>query len=128
MRSCLENRKQYLSYSNSLSDTKTIYYGVPRSSFLSPLLFLLYINYLPNVCRHNKNLLFADDCALYTTTKTKNEQQVNSGTSNVGTWLWSISSQKNKDKTATLEFKRNEFSNKRAHKYLDLMIDDKLNL
>ena len=59
----------YVGYTNSLSDTETIKYGVSQGSVLCPLLFLLYINDLPNVCRHDKVVLFAGDCALYTKLK-----------------------------------------------------------
>ena len=52
-----------------------------------PLLFLMYINNLANVCRHNKVVLFADDCALYTTTETGNQQNVKSDTGNVKKWF-----------------------------------------
>ena len=83
------DRKQYVSYSNSISDTKTIYCGVPQGSVLGPLLFLYVIN-LPKVCRHSKVVLFADGCALYTTTETGNQQQVNSDTSNVEKRFWRI--------------------------------------
>ena len=69
LRSYLENREQYVFHNNSISDTKTIYYGVRHCSVLGPLLFLLYNNSLPNVCWHNKILLFADDCSLYKTTE-----------------------------------------------------------
>ena len=62
MRSYQENRKHFVSYNNSLSDTKTINYGVAQDSVLDRLLFLLYVIDLPNVCRHNKIVLFADDC------------------------------------------------------------------
>ena len=120
MRSYLDNPKQYDSYNNSLSDTKTIYCGVAQGSVLGPLLFLLYINDLPNVCRQILVELFADDCAWYTTNKTRNQQQVNTDTSNVENWFLEIKLAINKDKNATIEFNRKKFSNKRSHKYLGL--------
>ena len=49
LRSYLENRKQNVSCNNSLSDTKTIYFYVPKGSVLGPLLFLLHKKDVPNV-------------------------------------------------------------------------------
>ena len=39
--------------------------GVPQGTVLGPLLFLTYINELPNNI-HSSIRLFADDCVLYT--------------------------------------------------------------
>ena len=45
-KSYLENRKQYVCYSDTLSATMPITHGVPQGSILGPLLCILYINYL----------------------------------------------------------------------------------
>ena len=46
--------------------------GAPRGSTLDLLLFLIYINDLPNEMKSNTNL-FADDTSLFTIVKDENE-------------------------------------------------------
>ncbi len=61
----LSDRCQRVRVNDSYSSSSPVQSGVPQGSCLGPLLFLLYINDLPQVIREAKLSLFADDCKLY---------------------------------------------------------------
>ena len=62
--SYLENRTQRCYVSGYLSKPQKIDYGVPQESILGPLLFLIYINDLPNCIEKSTLRMFADDTTL----------------------------------------------------------------
>ena len=63
--SYLNSRKQYVYINGETSQLKDISCGVPQGSVLGPLLFLIYINDLPNISKVLHLFLFADDTNIY---------------------------------------------------------------
>jgi hypothetical protein len=64
--SYVKNRMQYVVADGIYSSLRKLRTGIPQGSVLGPLLFLLYINDLPNVSPHNLFILFADDTTCLT--------------------------------------------------------------
>ena len=64
--SYLFERKQQCLVNGQLSSPKIIKCGVPQGSILGPLLFLMYINDLPNCLKYSKPRMFADDTYITT--------------------------------------------------------------
>ena len=61
----LRNRTMLVKIDGELSTCKEMISGVPQGSVLGPLLFMLYVNDLPNVVRTSEVRMYADDTKLY---------------------------------------------------------------
>ena len=142
LKSYLQNRQHSVKLNNVKSSFLTLNIGVPQGSVLGPLMFLLYINDLPNFTNFNVKL-FADDTFLSLDSKNyKNLQKnVNEELKVVHTWLTNNKLSLNISKTKYMvvsnkkEPPNNQFYLKfdnvflekcTSYKYLGVLLDDKL--
>ena len=65
--SYLTGRKQYVEVDGVKSGLLPLSTGVPQGSILGPLLFLIYMNDIPNANEDFKHILYADDTTLFST-------------------------------------------------------------
>ena len=88
-KSYLSNRKQKCSVNGFLSDDQTLLCGVPQGTILGPLLFLIFINDLPNCLAHSKPRMYADDSHLsYASDYVPDmEQNLNQDLASINQWL-----------------------------------------
>ena len=71
----LTNRTQCVRLGNCLSDINPISIGVPQGSVLGPILFLLYVNDLPQHIKNEQCNMFADDTIIYSSGQSISEIQ-----------------------------------------------------
>jgi hypothetical protein len=86
-----------------LSRKKIVTCGIPQGSILGPLLFLIYINDLPNSLEYSSAPMFADDTTLTASGKSIPDAEVaiNYDLANVKQWLSSNKLSLNLIKTDT---------------------------
>ena len=89
LKSYLSNRHQKCQINRFVSSEQLIRCGVPQGSILGPLLFLLYINDLPECLNNTRPRLFADDTNLTASGNSiaDAELAVNSDLHNLRNWL-----------------------------------------
>ena len=61
----LHGRQQRVTTLGATSSKKTVSSGVPQGSILGPILFLLYVNDLPDAVENSKVACFADDTKIF---------------------------------------------------------------
>ena len=109
--------------------------GVPHESILGPLLFIIYVNYLPECCKHTDVILFADDTNISSIGCNKN--QIESDLKKLSCWLVANKLSLNLEKTVQMNINTSAsipsfsinncpVSLKQVCKYLGLRLDSKL--
>ena len=85
----LKNRKQRVLLNGQVSDWSDVRAGVPQSSILGPLLFLIYINDLSEGLSSNVKL-FADDTSLFSVIHDSNTSalELNSDLTKINRWAF----------------------------------------
>ena len=84
--SYLYNRIQHVMINASYSDYANIETGVPQSSVLGPLLFLVYINDLEKNIKSNVNF-FADDTVILSCERSCNYELPSQKSTSTNTWV-----------------------------------------
>ena len=144
-RSYLSERKQYVYNNGECSELKQISCGVPQGSVLGPLLFLIYINDLPNISKKLNLYLFADDTNIYYEDESLEnlEIRVNKELKTLYLWLSVNRLALNIEKTnfvifhpfnkplkcnVTIKIHKKAITEKKSIKYLGILIDSTLKL
>ena len=148
MKNYLENREQRVVLNGQTSEWRNIKSVVPQGSVLGPLLFLIYINNLPDglvsICK-----IFADDTSLFSKVFdiTKSVNDLNSDLEKISHWAYQWKVQFNPDPSKqanevifsrkfnsnqiyypTIKFNNNNFCRCPHQKHLRVVLDSKLDL
>jgi hypothetical protein len=85
----LSNRQQCTVIDNIQSDLLPVTVGVPQGSILGPLLFIIFINDLPDVLVDSRVALYADDTAIMYKSKSRSdiEDVLNRELARVAEWM-----------------------------------------
>ena len=141
--SYLFDHKQFVSFNDESSGLLINNCGVPQGSVLGPLLFLLYINDLPNISKVLNFYLFADDTNIYYESNSLNELEktINKELCKLYLWLNDNCLSLNIDKTnfiifqpfnkpskqnVTIKINKKTLNEKECIKYLGVIIDSSL--
>ena len=120
--SYLDDRKQVCCVNKHMSNSRSVSCGVPQGSNLGPLLFLIYINDLPNCLSTASPRMFADDTnvSLASSTLFELENMLNQELQNLNIWL--------KVNKLSLNIAKTEFMIIGSRQRLNVNVDGHINI
>ena len=143
LESYLSNRKQFVSINGSESSMQIMEHGIPQGSILGPLLFIIYINDIPEIAHFAKFILYADDANIILTADTIDQinEQLGILSANLLNWVNSNGLVLNLKKTKYMIFTQTHnielpqpfiisdtlIEHKHEARFLGVIMDDKLN-
>lgn len=104
--SYLNSRSQYVVLNHCPSENLKIRNGVPQGSLLGPLLFNVYINYICNISKAVKNIIWADDTSIFLSSRDIVEltSAANKVLTSLTEWSFLNSLKRNRGKTKAVIF------------------------
>lgn len=107
METYLNSRSQQVKIDGCFSKTYLSTSGVPQGSNLGPLLFVIFVNDLPNCAEFSQSLLFADDFKVYKhITKPSDCDLLQKDLNSVAQWATENKMPLNTDKCLSISFTR----------------------
>lgn len=137
-KSYLTNRKQITKVNGVKSDETDNEFGVPQGSILGALLFIIYINDMPNILEKCEIVMYADDTLIYAKGDTEEQctDKLTHDMNNINNWLKMNKLKLNESKTKIMEINMNcnvifKINNETIEKvkqikYLGFVIDKEL--
>ena len=114
----LKDRHHYVTIDNASSPLLPVISGVPQGSILGPLLFLIYINDLPEQVDYTSCYLFADDTKLLKAiTDTDDELQLQQDLNTLNRWCIEWKLNLNVDKCSTMRLTLSSRSTQQRSSY-----------
>ena len=134
LKSYLADRIQYVEIGAHKSTPRNIQYGVPQGSILGPLLFLIYINDLPQCLSSGEAYMFADDTNVYFSANRKLNEEIERDYDALNDWLRynRLSLNETKTECMPMGYRRKDtivntpFDLVESCKYLGVIIDKSL--